>query len=239
MVEVEVYYLGLMASKKSSSSGCEPAVMPNCEMVVQRKRGKRNAKKFVGSALSRVWRARTGAQTSTSSLSPVAAKFVPAPRWGNSPMKRYPLASASSASASVKGKALMRQLYATSAPFLDPAAVAAAAAAAMAAAAAVAANYVVTTWLCANAAAKFGVRQRDPEQRCWMPSLSILPVPGFPPPSVASLGLDPAFAPSEKMLARMFYGLPHDDPGALSKLQTWHRNRDVRVESFRNRASKV
>ena len=96
-----------------------------------------------------------------------------------------------------------------------------------------------TTWLCTNAAAKFGVRQRDPEQRCWMPSLPILPVPGFPPPSVASLGLDPAFAPSEKMLARMFYGLPHDDPGALSKLQTWYRNRDVRVASFRNRAAKV
>ena len=57
----------------------------------QRKRGRRRAKKFVGSALSRVWRARTGAQTSASALSPVAAKFAPAPRWGNSPMKRYPL----------------------------------------------------------------------------------------------------------------------------------------------------
>jgi hypothetical protein len=72
----------------------------------QRKRGKRNAKKFVGSALSRVWRARTAAQTSTfSSLRPVAAKFVPAPRWGNSPMERYPLvlASASPVTASVLG----------------------------------------------------------------------------------------------------------------------------------------
>ena len=60
-------------------------------------------------------------------------------------MKRYPLipgtvlASALSVSASVKGKALMRQLYATSAPFLDPAAVAAAAAAAVAASAVAAA----------------------------------------------------------------------------------------------------
>jgi len=60
-------------------------------------------------------------------------------------MKRYPLipgtvlASALSVPASVKGNALMRQLYATSAPFLDPAAVAAAAAAAMAAAAVAAA----------------------------------------------------------------------------------------------------
>ena len=65
----------------------------------QRKRGRRNAKKFVGSALSRVWRARTAAQTSTiSSLSPVAAKFVPALRWGNSPLKRYPLVLASASS---------------------------------------------------------------------------------------------------------------------------------------------
>jgi len=65
----------------------------------QRKRGKRKAKKFVGSALSRVWRARTAAQTSTiSSLSPVAAKFVPALRWGNSPLKRYPLVLASASS---------------------------------------------------------------------------------------------------------------------------------------------
>jgi hypothetical protein len=72
----------------------------------QRKRGRRNAKKFVGSALSRVWRARTVAQISISSLSPVAAKFVPAPRWGNSPMERYPLvlASASSVPAFIKGK---------------------------------------------------------------------------------------------------------------------------------------
>jgi hypothetical protein len=59
-------------------------------------------------------------------------------------MKRYPLisgtalASASSVSGSVKGKSFMRQLYATSAPFLDPAAAAAAAAAAVAAAAAAA-----------------------------------------------------------------------------------------------------
>ncbi len=72
----------------------------------RRKRVKRFAKKFVGSALSRVWRARTAAQTSTfSSLRPVAAKFVPAPRWGNSPMERYPLvlASASPVTASVLG----------------------------------------------------------------------------------------------------------------------------------------
>ena len=70
-----------------------------------RKRGQRNAKKFVGSALSGVWRARTVGSTSTiSSLSPVAAKFVPAPRWGNSPIQRYPLvlASASSVPASIK-----------------------------------------------------------------------------------------------------------------------------------------
>ena len=39
-----------------------------------------------------------------SSMSPVAAKFVPAPRWGNSPIQRYPLvlASASSEPASIK-----------------------------------------------------------------------------------------------------------------------------------------
>jgi hypothetical protein len=82
---------------------------------------------------------------------------------------------------------------------------------------------------CTNAATKFGVRQRDPKQHCWIPSLPILPVPGFPPPSLASLGLDPASSrsPSDEMLARMFYGLPHDDPGTLSKLRTWHRNRDV------------
>ena len=77
----------------------------------------------------------------------MAPEFRPAPRWGNSPLKRYPLipgtvlASALSVPASVKGNALMRQLYATSAPFLDPAAVAAAAAAAAMVAAAAAAAF--------------------------------------------------------------------------------------------------
>ena len=42
----------------------------------QRKRGKRNAKKFVGSALSRVWRARTVAQIPISSLSPVEEREI-------------------------------------------------------------------------------------------------------------------------------------------------------------------
>ena len=61
-------------------------------------------------------------------------------------MKRYPLTPApdSSVSASVKGKVFMRQLYATSAPYLDPAAVSAAAAAAVAAAAAEAASAAAT-----------------------------------------------------------------------------------------------
>ena len=47
--------------------------------------------------------ATSAAASSTSCLSPAAAEFSPAPRWGNSPMKRHPLIPASASSISSCG----------------------------------------------------------------------------------------------------------------------------------------
>jgi len=151
------------AASAAAASAREAISSVHCSLRTEKRRRRqerRFAMKFVQRALARLWRARAAASpaASASCLSPVAAEFFPAPRWGNSPMKRYPmisgtaLASASSVSGSVKGKSFMRQLYATSAPFLDPAAAAAAAAAAVAAAAA-AASFASATFALFLAAA--------------------------------------------------------------------------------------
>ena len=150
------------AASAAAASAREAISSVHCSLRTEKRRRRqerRFAMKFVQRALARLWRARAASTAASAScLSPVAAEFFPAPRWGNSPMKRYPvisgtaLASASSVSGSVKGKSFMRQLYATSAPFLDPAAAAAAAAAAVAAVAA-AASFASATFALFLAAA--------------------------------------------------------------------------------------